>query len=588
MKRILAILLIGMLMMTASAGLAEQTGDRITVATTTAIRGAFFSDMFGGTTADNEVKDLINGAETVTLTSTAVDSFMYQVNNAAVAQVSAEQTGEGTQYTFTLRDGLIWSNGNALTAQDYVFSVLLQSAPEMKALGVDVSAYDRIVGWEEYASGQANTFAGVHLLDDKTFTMTIAAAYLPDFYELADVSVYPCPAAVCAPDCTVTDDGTGAAISGSWTVDTVKAYLSNPTVVSGPYRLDAFDAESMIADFSVNPLYCGAEPAIKNIRFMTVSNADIRELMENGTVDVFINGTDIEAVTALKALPLHRIETDRRGLAYLALNCEEGPFTDPFVRKAIACCIDRDRILQEFLGGRGTAVRGWYGTGMWMIKDLAFVLDDLPSYDANLDRAASYLRSSTYSLDASGAAYSGSGVRYANGESGLEKLSLTYLRIRGNRCSEMIGEMLTECGQKLGFEVEISDTDMMNASRQYYREAEREYDAMFIASNFTMVYDPADEFALTDDAQGYRNKSGLRDETLYRLAEDMRATPAGSRAEYVEKFMAFQSRFARVLPCVPLYSNRYTTLWNDRIDAFHPESASTWAKAILTAVYTGQ
>ena len=587
MKRILAMLLIGALILTVPAGLAGENDNRITVATTTAIRGTFFADLFGGTTADLDVKALIAGAETVTLTASAVDSYMYQVNDNAIAQATTQKSGEGTVYTFTLKEGLAWSDGSAMTAQDYVFSVLMQSAPEMKALGADVSAYDRIVGWAEYAGGQSKTFSGVHLLDDKRFSMTIAAGYLPDFFELADVSVFPCPIAACAPGCTVTDDGSGAEITGGWTAEGVLRYASHPSPVSGAYRLDAFDAEKMVADFSINPNYCGIAPGIEKIRFMTVRNADIYGLMKDGTVDVFVNATDVEAIHQLDTLQLNRVEYDRRGLAFLALNCESGPFTDVNVRKAIACCVDRDRIIRDFLGGRGSRVLGWYGQGMWMLKNSAVAMRGVVTYDENLTRAASFLANSRFVLDGNGDPYTGSGVRYAAGENGLEKLTLTYFRTKDNRCAEMIGDMLTQNGEKLGIEIVTRDADMTTESLQYYRAEERAYDLMFIATNFRMVYDPADEFSVSDEAQGYLNKSGLRDEKLYQLALDMRATPAGSRAAYLAKFIDFQAYFSRVLPSVPLYSNRYLACWNGRIDRFHPENRDSWGQAILTAVYTG-
>ena len=588
MKRILAILGIGILLMTTSVGLAEQPWTGITVASTTAMRGAFFGELFGGTTADLEVRALLHGAETVRVTASAVDSLMYQFNTDAMAGVSSAETALGTEYTFTLRDGLKWSDGSPLTARDYVFSVLMQSSPALEPLGAYLDTYDRLVGWEAYASGASDTFSGVRLLDDRRFCLTIDKAYLPDFFELADVCVFPCPAAVCAPQCEVTDTGAGAALAGAWTAETVTNYVAHPALVSGPYRLDSFDAEQGIAQFSANPYYCGKAPNIASLRFVTVSNGEIAARMAEGTVDVFVAGTDMETIRSLNALNLNRAEHDRRGLAFLALNCAEGPCTDVNVRKAIACCIDRDQLIRDFLGGRGQRVNGWYGIGQWMIPDTAMLLEQLTSYNANASRAASFLRNSRYTLDENGAAYAGTGIRYAQGPNGLEKLALTYFRTMDNRCAALIGDMLTAYGQRLGFEVEIRDADMRTEAEQYYRTAEREYDVMFLATNFRMVYDPADEFSLTDEAQGYQNKSGLRDEKLYSLALAMRATPAGRRVEYLEKFMAFQTYFSQVLPSVPLYSNRYTTYWNSRVANFYPDRAENWPEAILTAVQTGR
>ncbi|MBO4367468.1 MAG: ABC transporter substrate-binding protein [Clostridia bacterium] len=585
MKRILACMLAAALLLTAAAGLAEENDKVITVATTTLIRGMSFGDMFDGTTADNDVKPLLHGADTIIITGSDVDSKMYDINPDSVEGSAKETTAKGVKYTFTLKEDLLWSDGTPMTAQDYVFSVLMQSSSQMKEQGADISTYDRIVGWKAFSAGEADTFEGVELIDEQTFSMTIAAEYLPDFYEMSNVWVQPCPVAVCAPGCEVKDDGDGAYIEGEWTGDEVMEFITTPAVVSGPYRLDSFDGEAATAEFSVNPFYCGKIPEIQKLRFMTVNNEDVAGLMEDGTVDVFINAVDSDTVKALNEMKLNKVNYDRRGLAFLALNCESEPLTDVNVRRAIACTIDKSEFLQEFLGGRGSLVRGWYGIGLWMVRDTAAVQETFEYYDEDLWRAKRYLDKSAYVYAEDGSAYNGSGYRYAKSGDELEKLSLTYFQTENNRGAQLIGDMLKENCEALGIELTVREASMTTEALQYYRAEEREYDLMFIATNFDMVYDPSDEFSTDEDAQGYGNKSGLKDEKLYQLALDMRSVAAGNRVEYVKRWAEFQQYFTEILPSVPLYSNRYTAYWNDSITDFHPEKFDSWGQAILTTVY---
>ncbi len=585
MKRILACMLAAALLLTAAAGLAEENDKEITVATTTLIRGMSFGDMFDGTIADNDVKPLLHGADTVIIVGSDVDSRMYDINPDSVEQYAKETTAEGIKYTFTLKEDLFWSDGSPMTAQDYVFSVLMQSSTQMKEQGADISTYDRILGWEAFSAGETDTFEGVELIDEQTFSMMIAAEYLPDFYEMSNVWVQPCPVAVCAPGCEVKDDGDGAYIEGEWTGDEVMEFITTPAMVSGPYKLDSFDAEMATAVFSVNEYYCGSIPQIEKLRFMTVDNADVAGLMEDGTIDVFINAVDNDTVQMLNAMKLNKVNYDRRGLAYLAFNCESESLKDANVRRAIACTINKGEFLKDFLGGRGILVRGWYGIGLWMVRDTSFAQEEFEYYDEDLWRAARYLNKSAYVYAEDGSDYNGSGYRYAKNGDELEKLSLTYFQTENNRGAQLIGEMLQKNCEELGIELVIREASMMTETLQYYRAEEREYDLMFIATNFDMVYDPADEFSTDEDAQGYRNKSGLKDEKLYQLALAMRDVTAGNRVEYVKRWVEFQQYFTEVLPCVPIYSNRYTAYWNNSIKDFHPEKFDSWGQAILTTVY---
>ena len=99
----------------------------------------------------------------------------YDESNSIVGAMaeSWDISDDGLVYTFKLRDGLMWSDGTALTANDFVYTYLRVLDP---ATGAQYSGMltDYIVGAAEYYAGEADADAvGVKALDDSTLEITL-------------------------------------------------------------------------------------------------------------------------------------------------------------------------------------------------------------------------------------------------------------------------------------------------------------------------------------------------------------------------------------------------------------------------------
>ena len=80
---------------------------------------------------------------------------------------------DGLTYTFHLRDGLKWSDGSDLTAEDYVYTIQRVLTPATAAQYVSM-ATDYIKNAQEYYDGTATADdLGVKALDDKTLEITL-------------------------------------------------------------------------------------------------------------------------------------------------------------------------------------------------------------------------------------------------------------------------------------------------------------------------------------------------------------------------------------------------------------------------------
>ena len=253
MKKILTLLL-ALWMLTGCVAMAA--GNQLVVGSTTAMSGAFFTDLFGSNTADIDVRALLHGYN---LMSWDHETGTYQINDSVVAGMAVSRDAQNNRvYTFDLYGDLKFSDGSAITAKDYAFSILLTASPELAKLGGQSAAVGAILGMDAYQSGKSSVLRGVRLLSDTQMSITISKAYEPYFYEMALFDYSPYPISVLAPGCKVVDTEKGVGIvnaSGTGTaiftaallqktiLDAATGYMSHPSVVSGPYTLTSYDGQ---------------------------------------------------------------------------------------------------------------------------------------------------------------------------------------------------------------------------------------------------------------------------------------------------------------------------------------------------------
>ena len=82
---------------------------------------------------------------------------------------------------------------------------------------------------------------------------------------------------------------------------------------------------------------------------------------------------------------------------------------------------------------------------------------------------------------------------------------------------------------------------------------------------------------------GAANRTAIVDEELYNLAVDMRRTEPGDVLAYCQKWVAFQERFAEVLPVIPVYSNVYFDFYDNTLQEYDITANQTWSQAIVKA-----
>lgn len=268
---------------------------------------------------------------------TAIDEKTSQPVAAAAA--SWEASPDGLVWTFHLREGLRWSNGEALTADDFVQSWERILTP---AFGAEyANLLYPIKGAEEFNMGSTNdpSVLGLSAPDERTIRITLArpTPYLPAL--VAQPPWFPVNPRVLDHFGATTKRGT------PWT-------RAGNLVGNGPFILDEWTPNSRIV-VAKNPNYWNADAVtLRQIVFFPNESPDTEE-------------KDFRAgqLHITYSLPLSKIEAYRKASPellrvdpflqtfFLRFNTKRPPFDDARVRRALSLAVDRDLIARRVLSG---------------------------------------------------------------------------------------------------------------------------------------------------------------------------------------------------------------------------------------------
>ena len=264
---------------------------------------------------------------------------------------------DGLTYTFTLKDGIVFSNGSALTASDvqYTFERLLTAG------GVNDDIPLEVAGAEALQNGEADTLDGFSVIDDQHFTVTLSAANAGF------------PAELTSPAMSVVDKET---------VESAPDFgmSCEDTIGTGPYKVTEWVVNDHFT-LEYNDKYWGDEPSVKKAIVSIIPDPSTQNLMyQNGELDII----DLEALDSSIVESTYKTQyadklviSSRVGLTYFALNENNKYLSDVNVRKALQMAIDADAIVDSVYAGNAIVENGIIPEGVWGFnKNLA-----RPAYD---------------------------------------------------------------------------------------------------------------------------------------------------------------------------------------------------------------
>lgn len=337
---------------------------------------------------------------------------------------SWESNDDMTVYTFHLREGLKWSDGTALTANDYVYSALRVLTPETTSQYVNMIS-DYVVNGQEYYEGSASAEdVGVKALDDRTLEFTLKAP-CPYFVDMVSMWVY-----------FPVQQATIEANGDKWTT-TPEAYVCN-----GPFKITEMNmGESMVLEKNEN--YWDAEN-------VTLSKLTFRYILDTSTALTAYESGEVDGVRTIPSSDLARLKAENAGVVstpnygtvYYNINCSVEPYNNPLVRKALNLAIDRESLINNVAQVDGEPAYSFLAPG--------YVVDGKDILEGRSDFGLSA------NADVEGAKAALAEAGYPDGE-GFPTLKLSFY---SDDNVKKIAEAVAEMWEKnLGITVEVSSAD---------------------------------------------------------------------------------------------------------------------------------
>ena len=658
MKKIIAMLLAFLMMLTCFAAIAEGTEapetedteteeiiekdpkyEELVVANPTIMRGEFFTEMWGNSTTDIDVRVLIHGYNLVTWENALA---MFIPDSMVVDSVSTTDLANGNRlYRFTLKDDLFYNDGSQITAWDYAFSILFTISPEIIPTGGTPVHEDFLVGYEEYFNKEVSYYAGVRVLDDFTIQFEVQSDYVPFFYEYGLFYITPFPIKEIAPGCIVKDDGQGIYLANEdetieepiftpelimkTVLDPETGYASHPKVMCGPYVITDFDG--VTARFEINPYFKGdvchheVLPTIDRLVFTLADNEDMIEKLKNGEIGLLnkvTKATTIDAGIELVGSGFNMQAYPRVGLSFISFFCEKNTVSSRAVRQAISYCVDRDVLTEGYTGNYGLRMDGWTGLAHWpyrvlngiipipvdepenpsnptqvaeyqaeMAKWEALTYENVRIYTLQVETAIELLEKDGWTLNREGGEYDPEkdDVRCKEIDGELVALDLKLWYPAGNRMAELMEENFVPNLAEAGIKLTMEGLPMAQILGIWYDQDEREGDMVYLATNFDVVWDPVVNFLEDEGGNHTWNYTNDYDELLYQRALDMRETEPYDLFEYMEEWILFQEEFMEEVAILPIYSNMYFDFFTQELQNYDIPSNVTWTQAIVPAIY---
>ena len=358
-KRLMSLLLVTVLMMTALCGCAGGTDksseDNSSVGADTTPTG---EPTYGGSVVVGIQQD-IDSLDPHKATAAGTKEILFNIfeglvkpdengnlKNAVASDYTISE--DGLTYTFTLRDGVKFHNGNEVTAEDVKYSL------------------ERVSGLlnGEVLISTMSAITSVTISDDKTVQVTVDS---------------PNPELIYSFTAAIIPAGSGEA-EGAEPIGT------------GPFSFVSYVPQEGIVVEKHAEYWQAGVPYLDEVTFKIIANVDTAMLdIKGGSVDIVPYLTDSQAAELSGDFQI--ISAPSNVVQALFLNCTEGALADVKVRQAINYALDKEMVSAFVAGGNGTLISS---AMLPTLSDYYVDLNDMYGNTANVDKAKQLLTEAGY------------------------------------------------------------------------------------------------------------------------------------------------------------------------------------------------
>ena len=260
-------------------------------------------------------------------------------------------TDDNQTFIIKIRDDAKWSDGEPVTADDVVWTMMKFTSPAVANPNFDFTPFVGINDDGTSPEG-AEDVEGIKAVDDKTVQLKVK-----DHMNLKTL-LNNCITWLCIlPKHALEDTPDDQLLTSSW--------FEKPDVVSGAYFVTDYDFSHYVS-YTANDNYFLGAPSIKKVNFRIMDGSEILSALQSGELDMVhpscsIPVEDRDAVEKLEGFTTKY--TDNIINEMTLFNTSKEYLSDPRVRQAIIYAIDRDTIVKQLLNGKGEVTDGFICSG---------------------------------------------------------------------------------------------------------------------------------------------------------------------------------------------------------------------------------
>lgn len=555
-KKLLSLILVVAMVLTSFAGCSakEQSGtpeqpktetpkEEIKANKILKMGGTGFSGVFNPIMADTTYDDYITSVLFEALT----------INNSEGEYVPMladwELSDDKLTYTFTLKDGIKFSDGTPLTTEDVAFTYETIACPDYN--GPRAYAVSSMKGYDEFHSGAKATFDAIKIIDRKTLSFTFA----DDKAAPANI------------ECFIY----GIMPKHYYKFDKWEDFLALNEKPLGSHVMtfDSYAPKQFIKLVKNQNYWDSANAAkIDGVLVSEVPDESILAALQTNQIDFAQIPSSKDNLAAANALSNISVTNYLgNGYTYMCFNCTRPQLADVKVRQALMYALDRESFIDAQYG------EGLAEVGMAPISPSSWAFPDasnLNPYKFDMEKAGQL-------MDEAGWKMSSDGFRYKDGQ----KFSVNWLVYTDSSWPGTLSGMAADTWRQLGVDlkIELMDFDTVVSRTMDPEPADKDFD--IYTMGFQLSIDPDPTGALFDDdayVAGGFNSSGYKNAAAMELVKKGKAEfDTAKRAEIYKEWAAIMNE---EIPHIIIAYRKELFGINNRVKGMNIGTYAKWTDVI--------
>ncbi|HJU55247.1 MAG TPA: ABC transporter substrate-binding protein [Pyrinomonadaceae bacterium] len=436
-----------------------------------------------------------------------------------------KRADDGLSYTFTLRDGVTFHDGRALTSADvkYTLDTVLASSS-----GKAASFYE---GSGESKKGYVAT---VEAPDPKTVVIRLSKPWLNLLTNLVPIGIIP--------------------------KDSAPTQSEHP-LGSGPFKFVSYDSAQQVIAFEANENYWEGAPQVKKLSVRVIEDGNALQAgLKSGGVTLAPLPTNLtpDAFKSLEQDPSLQVNAfTGANIVYLGFNVQSPPLDNVKLRQAIAYSIDRETLIRDLLLGQAKAAHSILPEESW-----AYSAEQKYTFDPA--RAKQLLDEAGY--------------RDPDGDGPQMRLPkpINFKISSASVATRQYVDVIRNYLNKVGIPVEIETVENNTLLAQLRQGSFQMTTSRWVGGNQDPIFlrDLFHSGEIPTESRASRNRSRYKNPDLDRILDE--AVNTADRAKSVSLYRQAQEILNRDLPMIPLWYPANMVVSSKKVGNIKVDGSGDW------------